>query len=136
VSTDKHTTNRLVIARNTILPEVFIHGTREGFLELLNWLGNPVGMLPCNCEQQEDVPPIIGFVWRSIDASILAIKVHDGTLCFEGAGEERSWLAEMVEFLLADGRESTGLHVEHYPGHPVLSEDSAPIVLALTSQTH
>ena len=136
VSTDKHTTNRLVIVRNTILPEVFIHGTREGFLELLNWLGNPVDMLPCNCEQQEDVPPIIGFVWRSIDASILAIKVHDGTLCFEGAGEERSWLAEMVEFLLADGRESTGLHVEHYPGHPVLSENSAPLVLALTSQTH
>ena len=86
--------------------------------------------------RQEDVPPIIGFVWRSIDASILTIKVHDGTLCFEGAGEERSWLAEMVEFLLADGRESTGLHVEHYPGHPALSENSAPLVLALTSQTH
>lgn len=51
MSTDKHTTNRLVIVRNTILPEVFIHGTREGFLELLNWLGNPVDMLPCNCEQ-------------------------------------------------------------------------------------
>ena len=46
-------------------------------------------------------------MWRSIDASIFAIKVHDGTLCFEGAGEERSWLAEMVEFLLASI--STGL---------------------------
>ena len=136
MSTDKPMTNRLILARNAILPEIFIQGTREGFLQLINWLSNPVDMLPCNCEQQEGVPPITGFAWCSPDASGLAIKVHDGTLCFEGAGEAQSWLAEMVEFLLADSRETTGLHVEHYPGHPVLSENSAPLVLALTSQTH
>ena len=109
----------------------------EGFLELLNWLGNPVGMLPCNCEQQEDVPPIIGFVWRSIDASILAIKVHDGHFVLREQVRSRSWPGgRWSSSYWLTAAESTGLHVEHYPGHPVLSENSAPLVLALTSQTH
>ncbi|RRD06223.1 hypothetical protein EII34_03615 [Arachnia propionica] len=123
----------LVVEQCAASSEVLINGTRDGFTELLDWLGNPVGRHPCQGVDQEGVPPITAFVWRETTASGLTVEVRDGTLCFKGAEEARAWLAEMVEFLLADGREWVGMHVEHYPGHPYLSEDSVPLVLGLTS---
>ena len=121
-----------VVIQSAAIPEVLINGTRNGFAELLNWLGNPVDRYPCRCVEQEGLPPITAFVWCQTAASRLTVEVRDETLRFEGAEETRTWFAEMVEFLLADDREWVGHHIEYYPGHPVLSEDSVPLILGLT----
>lgn len=123
--------DQLTVSRSTGRAEVFVQGSRARFSALLDWLADPVGVFACGGVALEGAPAVTAFVWQSRDTGPLLVRLHDGTLRFEGTEEARSWLAEDVAFLLADGREGVGLRIEHYPGHPVLSERSVPLVLAI-----
>ncbi|QPL06039.1 MULTISPECIES: hypothetical protein [Actinomyces] len=136
MTTERRTKSQLALTQESTFPQVLIDGDRESFLEMLDWLSNPVDKLRCNPTTQGDFPPIYALAWRSASFDKLIVEVRDETLCLKGPEKTRSWLVDTVQFLLDDGREYVGMHVEHYPGHPYLSEDSVPLVLTLDPQAH
>ena len=136
MTTKRHMKSQLILTQNSTFPEVLIDGSRESFLEMLDWLSNPADKLPCTPTAQGNFPPIYALEWRSASVDKLIVEVRDETLYFKGPEKTRSWLADTVQFLLDDGREHVGMHVKHYPGHPYLSEDSVPLILTLDPQAH
>ena len=136
MTTKRHMKSQLILTQNSTFPEVLIDGSRESFLGMLDWLSNPADKLPCTPTTQGNFPPIYALEWRSASVDKLIVEVRDETLYFKGPEKTRSWLQETVQFLLDDGREHVGMHVEHYPGHPYVSKDSVPLILTLDPQAH
>ena len=136
MTAERQTKSQLVLTQNSLFPQVLIDGDRDSFLEMLDWLSNPADKLPCTPTTQGNFPPLYALSWRFTEADSLTIEVRDDMLCFKGPDKARSWLQETVQFLLDDGREHVGMHVEHYPGHPYLSEDSVPLILTIDPQAH
>ena len=135
MTAEEHMKNQLVVFRGGHTPEVLMNGRPEGFLALLDWLEDPADALECRGVSWDGAPAVTALVWCSTDSPGLTIRVHDRTLRFEGAGAAIDWMEGEVERLLADGREGVGHHLEHYPGHMVLSDVSVPLILSIEAET-
>lgn len=135
MTAEEHVKSQLVVSRGGRAPEVLMNGRREDFLALLDWLEDPADALQCRGVSWDGETAATALIWCPTDTPGLTIRVHDGTLRFEGAGEALDWMEGEVERVLTDVREGVGHHLEHYPGHMVLSDTSVPLILSIEAGT-
>jgi hypothetical protein len=111
-----------------------IAGSQDALKQLANWIDAGAGALSFEKPETSPAPYERWLARLTVAASqhpLVKIGIEDDTVCVVGGQTGLATLAENIRIFADDaGSPDEHLHIDYYPGHFFLAEESVPLVVA------